>query len=66
MVYETPDQSEPKRLRTDKVLARIILHEVDHLDGVLFVDHLTAVDRWLLGPRLVWITLRRLVGRSKL
>jgi peptide deformylase len=66
LVYETPDQTEPKRLRTDKVLARIILHEVDHLDGVLFVDHLSAVDRLLLGPRLLWITLRRLMGRLKL
>lgn len=63
LVYETPGQNELQHLRTDKVLARIILHEVDHLDGVLFVDHLNAVDRCLLGPRLLWITLRRLNGR---
>jgi peptide deformylase len=62
LVYETPDQSEPQSLRTDKVLARIILHEVDHLDGVLFIDRLSVADRWLLGPRLLWIALRRLTG----
>jgi peptide deformylase len=25
----------------DKMLTRVILHEIDHLNGVLFVDHLT-------------------------
>jgi peptide deformylase len=34
------------------VLARIILHEIDHLDGVLFIDHLPGWRRWLLGRRL--------------
>ncbi|HXH62529.1 MAG TPA: peptide deformylase, partial [Gemmatimonadales bacterium] len=28
--------------------ARAIQHEVDHLDGVLFLDHLSAVKRGLL------------------
>lgn len=28
------------RLRVDDYLARIFLHELDHLDGVLFVDHI--------------------------
>ena len=27
------------------LLARVVLHEVDHLNGVLFVDHLTAQQR---------------------
>ncbi len=34
------------------LVARIILHEVDHLDGVLFVDRLPAWRRWLLRRRL--------------
>jgi peptide deformylase len=28
------------RLKIDDYLARIFLHEIDHLDGVLFVDHI--------------------------
>lgn len=28
------------RIRAEGFLARIILHEIDHLDGVLFVDHI--------------------------
>jgi peptide deformylase len=55
---EGPDQ----RIRNDGLLARIIQHEVDHLDGVLFVDHLSRRQRWLLGPWLAWITAQRIWG----
>lgn len=33
-------------------LARIIQHEMDHLDGVFFVDRLTASDKLRVKPRL--------------
>ncbi len=29
----------------DGLLARCILHEIDHLDGVLFIDHISALKR---------------------
>ncbi len=32
--------------------ARLILHEVDHLDGILFVDKLSPIKRKLLKGRL--------------
>ncbi len=32
--------------------ARVILHETDHLDGILFFDHLNALKRKLLRGRL--------------
>lgn len=34
-----PDGS-PIRIEADDVLARIFQHEIDHLDGILFIDHL--------------------------
>jgi peptide deformylase len=34
------------------LLARVIQHEVDHLDGILFVDRLSALKRQLLRKRL--------------
>jgi len=34
------------------MLARVIQHEYDHVDGVLFIDHLTAFKRRLLKRRL--------------
>jgi len=32
------EQGRPQRLQCDGILARVILHEVDHLNGVVFVD----------------------------
>ena len=32
-------------LETHGLLARAILHEIDHLDGILFTDHLNALRR---------------------
>ena len=40
-------------LRDEGLAARIIQHEVDHLDGILFIDHLPAWERLLLSPRLM-------------
>lgn len=36
----------------DGLLARCILHEIDHLDGVLFVDKISATDRTLNESKL--------------
>jgi peptide deformylase len=39
-------------LTDDGFLARVIQHEFDHLDGILFVDHLSALKRKLLARKL--------------
>jgi peptide deformylase len=36
--------------------ARIIQHEYDHIEGVLFIDHLSALKKRLLKNRLLDIT----------
>ena len=41
----------PFRLEASGLLARAIQHEVDHLDGILFVDHLGALKRQLVVGR---------------
>ena len=41
-----------KELDTDGLQARVILHEIDHLNGVLFFDRIGAVRRKLLRGRL--------------
>ena len=38
--------------RLDGLVSRIIQHEVDHLDGVLFVDHLSFGRKTLVKGRL--------------
>lgn len=39
-------------MEAEGLLARVILHEVDHLNGVLFIDHLSTAQRAMLKPRL--------------
>lgn len=39
----------------DELPARVVQHETDHLDGVLFVDRLSPEDRLPLEPKLVGI-----------
>lgn len=36
---------EPVRLEASGLLARVLQHEVDHLDGVLFLDRLSPIKR---------------------
>jgi peptide deformylase len=34
------------------VLSRILAHEIDHLNGILFIDHLSSIKRSLLSRKL--------------
>jgi peptide deformylase len=42
------EKGEPLRIEADGLLARCIQHEMDHLDGVLFIDHLSPLKRSML------------------
>jgi peptide deformylase len=42
----------PQELKAKDWLARIIQHEMDHLDGVLFVDRLSPADKIRVKPQL--------------
>lgn len=33
-------------------LARALQHEIDHLNGILYIDHMTAVERLTYTPKL--------------
>lgn len=39
-------------LEGEGLIARVILHEYDHLDGVLFIDHFSAISRALVDRKL--------------
>jgi len=39
----------PKRMKADGLMARCIQHELDHLNGVLFVDRVTDADKLTSG-----------------
>jgi len=49
--FKDPDMDE-KELTCNGLLARAIQHEVDHLNGVLIIDYLSAIKRKLLRGEL--------------
>ena len=42
------------------ILARVILHENDHLDGILFIDRMKRIDRELIRGKI-----RKLSNKTK-
>jgi peptide deformylase len=39
-------------IEAEDLLARVLCHEIDHLDGILFVDRLSPLKRGLIRKRL--------------
>jgi len=46
--------------------ARVIQHEYDHIEGVLFVDHISAFKRQLVKSKLIGITKGKVNVRYKM
>lgn len=42
---------QPFTLEADGLVARAVQHEIDHLDGILFIDHVSPLKRQLLVAR---------------
>jgi peptide deformylase len=47
------EQNGIRELEADGVLAVCIQHEMDHLDGILFVDHISALKRNMILRKLL-------------
>lgn len=45
-------QGQPQTMRCDGLLAIAVQHEMDHLLGVVFVDHVSALKRELIRKRM--------------
>ena len=48
-------QCEAIRIEADGLLARVLQHEIDHLNGVLFIDRISGLKRRLLSEELTRI-----------
>ncbi len=46
------EYGEPVVIETETFLATVIQHEIDHLDGVLFIEHLGRLKRDLIKRKL--------------
>ena len=45
--------NEIREIEVDELLSTCIQHEIDHLDGILFVDHVSALKRNMILRKLV-------------
>ena len=48
----TDENGAPQTITVRGFLARAVQHELDHLDGILYVDHMTAVERLAKAGKL--------------
>lgn len=48
VVQATDPAGAPVRVEADGMLARCLQHEIDHLDGILFIDRLSPIKRNML------------------
>ncbi|MGE5505853.1 MAG: peptide deformylase [Actinomycetota bacterium] len=46
-------ENEIREIEADGLLATVIQHEMDHLDGVLFIDHLSSLKRNMILRKLL-------------
>jgi peptide deformylase len=56
VTYQTLE-GETVTVETDGLLARAFQHEIDHLNGVLFIDRVSAAAKVGVMRRLKWLTL---------
>ena len=47
------ENGKAKEIAADGLLATCLQHEIDHLDGVLFIDHITALKRNIILRKLL-------------
>ncbi len=48
VVETTTLEGTRERVEATEIKARAIMHEIDHLNGVLFIDHLSPLKRRML------------------
>jgi len=46
------EELRPVTVEATRLMGRALLHEVDHLNGILFIDHLSDTRRRMLGTKL--------------
>ena len=45
-------EGNPQELDAEGVLARAVCHEIDHLDGILYLDHASVLRRDLIKRKI--------------
>jgi peptide deformylase len=48
VVEGSTPEGQPRRVEGSELLARVLQHEIDHLDGILFIDRLGPIRRRMI------------------
>jgi peptide deformylase len=57
-------EGEPQELTCDGLLAIAVQHETDHLNGTVFVDHISSLKRELIKKRMKKLKVEREEARA--
>jgi peptide deformylase len=52
LVEAVDREGHPRRIEAEGLLAIVLQHEIDHLNGVLFIDHVSALKRQMYSRRI--------------
>ncbi len=52
LVEGSDREGKPLRIERDDFLAIVLQHEIDHLNGILFIDHISALKREIYKRRV--------------
>ena len=64
-VKAVDEKGEPVRFAATGLLSRAVQHELDHLNGVLFIDRMSPIRRRLLAKKLKKIAAERTAGAAR-
>ena len=65
VVVEAEDlEGETIRIEADGLLARVLLHEIDHLDGILFPDRVSPLKRKMLMKKWKKLQAEQTAGKA--
>ena len=53
VIYNNQKQQPEKELKANGLLATCIQHEIDHLNGILFIDYLSKLKKDMIIKKLV-------------
>jgi len=57
-------QNEIREIEASGLLATCLQHEIDHLDGILFVDHISLVKRGMILRKLAKVKRSRMLATA--
>ena len=52
LVYGVDREGNPQRIEAEGLLAIVLQHEIDHLNGTLFIEHISALKREMYKRRI--------------